>query len=217
MISLLSLFDPILRIASAGGPIKTSPSSATRWAKVDDSERKPYPGCMACGQINTSPQRLGIGVRSHFCTGRFRDGEYLVHVELRSAPLGFRDYIALGGRCWSYVIRLVRLLGQPQYLPTLCSSMTPPEGGATYHRDMDTILVRLGVHSDGTDTQAASRPDDATGNLASVSSVDAHRSPTVEAPRGDGPVSDEDLLESGLGLRHGYEVRHNSILSEGCG
>jgi hypothetical protein len=41
IISLLSLLLPILRIASAGGPMNTSPSSAMRWAKDGDSERKP--------------------------------------------------------------------------------------------------------------------------------------------------------------------------------
>lgn len=41
MISLLSRLLPILRIASAGGPMNTSPSSAMRWAKEGDSERKP--------------------------------------------------------------------------------------------------------------------------------------------------------------------------------
>lgn len=44
IISLLSLFDPILLIASAGGPINTNPASLTLAAKVVDSDMKPYPG-----------------------------------------------------------------------------------------------------------------------------------------------------------------------------
>ena len=47
IISLLSLLDPMLLMASAGGPMNVRSACATRCANTVDSERKPYPGWIA--------------------------------------------------------------------------------------------------------------------------------------------------------------------------
>lgn len=84
MISLLSFLLPILLIASAGGPINSNPASWTRVAKMGDSDKKPYPGCIACDHsvlcnfdlIDIT--HLGSGHSGHF--------EDLVHVQLSDQP-----------------------------------------------------------------------------------------------------------------------------------
>jgi hypothetical protein len=48
MIALAADLSPMARIASGGGPTKTSPARAQASAKPAFSERKPYPGCTAC-------------------------------------------------------------------------------------------------------------------------------------------------------------------------
>src|SRR5919198_21297 len=45
--SRAAVLEPIVSIASAGGPIQTSPARATARAKAAFSARKPYPGWIA--------------------------------------------------------------------------------------------------------------------------------------------------------------------------
>ena len=47
MSCLDAIFEPIVRIAAAGGPTKMMPAAAQASAKRSFSDRNPYPGCIA--------------------------------------------------------------------------------------------------------------------------------------------------------------------------
>ncbi len=53
-VSLARILSPIKEIASAGGPMNTSPASAHARAKPAFSARKPYPGCTACAPVRAA-------------------------------------------------------------------------------------------------------------------------------------------------------------------
>lgn len=53
-VSLARILSPIREIASADGPMKTSPASAQARAKAAFSARKPYPGCTAWAPVRAA-------------------------------------------------------------------------------------------------------------------------------------------------------------------
>ncbi len=53
-VSLARILSPIRAMASAGGPMKTSPASSQARAKPAFSARKPYPGWTACAPVRAA-------------------------------------------------------------------------------------------------------------------------------------------------------------------
>ncbi len=61
-VSFARILSPISSMASADGPMKTSPASAQAAANAVFSARKPYPGCTAC-----APLRCAASIRRPAC------------------------------------------------------------------------------------------------------------------------------------------------------
>ncbi len=56
-------FEPMARIAEAGGPTKTIPAPSHAAANPSFSERNPYPGWIACAPVAFAASRMRAPTR----------------------------------------------------------------------------------------------------------------------------------------------------------
>ncbi len=63
MIVLAADFEPIAAIAAGGGPMNVTPASAQAVANCAFSDRKPYPGWMACAPVLRAMARIASALR----------------------------------------------------------------------------------------------------------------------------------------------------------